>query len=140
MPALESEVNWAGGNHKIALRLGDIEIIQDKTGFGIEKLSQRMRNGDWKVRELLTVCNQALIGGGMPETEAKSLTWDLLDKGMPLNDFKLMGLQALVIVLLGKEDDPINFPIAGETKNPTIDPLTQTEDGSSVKSSGPVQS
>lgn len=109
-------VVWPGGEHRFALRLGELRRLQDTCRAGPEEVFNRLRTGAWRVDDLIEPLRLGLIGGGMDEAEAGPMVINLFDQH-PKADFKFAAHKVLLASLLGPEDDPPGKP-EGETAPP----------------------
>lgn len=55
---------WGEGETAFALRLGEIEQLQQKTGVGPYQLFQRLQAGEWRQDDIRETLRLGLIGGG----------------------------------------------------------------------------
>ncbi len=75
------ELNWVGGEHSFALRLGELQALQDATGEGpgasLQRLFASMQSGamlgPWKIADVIDTVRLGLIGGGMERTKAATI-------------------------------------------------------------------
>jgi hypothetical protein len=96
---------WPGGEHSFALRLGELEAVQDKCDAGPEYILNRIRLGNWKTTDLFEVIRFGLIGGGMKPGEALKITRQAFERH-GIAEFKLTAMTVLFTALYGPEDDP----------------------------------
>jgi Phage tail tube protein, GTA-gp10 len=90
------ELNWAGGEHTFALRIGELQALQDATGEGpgasLHRLYQSLQVtpmfGGWKVADVTDTVRLGLIGGGMERTKAAKLVREAIERA---------GIVALVV-------------------------------------------
>lgn len=83
------ELNWVGGEHSFALRIGELQALQDITGEGpgasLQRLYASMQTGvmmgGWKISDVIDTVRLGLIGGGMDRVEAAKLTQAGADRG-----------------------------------------------------------
>ena len=95
-------LDWADDEHSFCLRLGELRELQDKTGFGPQKLMRRVADGDWHVDDLRETLRLGLIGAGMSAPEALKLVRRYVDE-RPLIESIKPALAVLVAVLSGFE-------------------------------------
>lgn len=82
------ELNWAGGEHSFALRIGELQALQDITGEGpgasLQRLYMSMQTsammGGWKIADVIDTVRLGLIGGGMERVEAVKLVQVAVDR------------------------------------------------------------
>lgn len=89
---MSSLINWQGGEHEFALRLGELEALQKITGEGPGLVLARLHEtlgagglfGPWKVADILDTIRLGLIGGGMDKIEARDLVLSMIERhGLP---------------------------------------------------------
>lgn len=107
-------INWAGGEHVFAYRIGELRALQQSTGRGPEEIVMRLANRTWHVDEAIEAVRLGLIGGGMARDEAKRLV-DLVAETRPLVEFRLTAFEALSRALYPQEADQPEKPKAAET-------------------------
>lgn len=81
-------LNWAGGEHEFALRLGELEALQESCGAGpgevLGRLAVSAANktlvGTWRVADVFDTIKLGLIGGGMERQDAADLVRTALDR------------------------------------------------------------
>lgn len=120
-------LNWRGGEHEFALKLGQLRALQDKCNAGPEEVFNRIRLGNWKVDDLLHTLRLGLIGSGaMPDGDAGRMVSALFD-AHPIIEFKLTALAVLSDALLGSGDDPVGEAEGGAAppKNGGSQPSTE---------------
>lgn len=105
---------WTGGEHPFALSMGEIEALQQATGFGPHRLLTRMVERDWMVGEIKHTIRLGLIGGGMAQKDAGPIVARLFDEH-PLFEFLPLATMILQHALSGPEDDPVGKPRGVET-------------------------
>lgn len=112
------ELNWLGGEHDFALRIGELRALQDKLDAGPEEVLNRLRFGTWRIDDLIEVVRLGLIGAEMDKDEAKALVMKVFDLHPPIA-FKLVALRILSSELLGIDGDPVGEPdgVAGAPEN-----------------------
>ena len=120
-------LQWPGGEHDFALKLGQLRALQDACDAGPEEILNRLRLGRWRVNDLIETIRLGLIGGGMADSEARKLLMPLIEQ-QPLIEFKLTAIAILAAALLGVADDPV-----GEDQGEATPP----ENGASPASSEP---
>lgn len=122
------ELNWEGGEHIFALRIGELRALQDKCDAGPEEVFNRLRLGSWRVNDILEVIRLGLIGGGMSRAEAGPLVAQITED-RPILSFKITAIAILAASLLGVKDDPVGEP----------EGVSQQDGGSSQSSTGTAQ-
>lgn len=69
----EVELEFGDGPHLFALKIAQIEELQDKCGAGIEEIYQRLWTGKSRLEDVFETLRLGLIGGGMPAIPARKL-------------------------------------------------------------------
>lgn len=97
-------LNWPGGEHMFALRLGELRRMQEACGAGPEEILQRLTAGAWRVDDIIEPIRLGLIGGGYPQKDAGLLVTRMMEQN-PLHVFKLQAMAIVAHSLFGPEDD-----------------------------------
>jgi hypothetical protein len=97
---------WADGEYKFRLAIGQLRELQDKTGVGPYALLSRVIDGTWKVDDLREVIRLGLIGGGLEPLKALSLVKNYVE-GRPLMESLTPVKVILAAALFGDPDDPV---------------------------------
>jgi len=99
-------LNWPGGEHEFALKLGDLRAIQDSSNAGPQEVLQRLQLGTWRVDDVIAPLRLGLERGGMPKDDARSLVNKIAESDGML---ALVHYAALVLAasLIGEGDDPV---------------------------------
>jgi hypothetical protein len=119
-------LNWPGGEHDFALRLGDLRGLQDACNAGPHELLTKLQVGTWRVDDPIRTIQFGLVGGGMDRIEAGKLVTTIAE---------LHGLSSLVplaIGILGSALAGVAGDEVGEPKG--VDPTSQSESGGSAGS------
>lgn len=118
-------LNWAGGENAFALRIGELQALQDITREGpgaslhrlYESLQGNPMTGSWKIADVVDVVRLGLIGAGVERMEAAKMVREAIDR---------QGITALVTtaceILLNALEE--KDPNAGK---PTAEPAPQTD-------------
>lgn len=109
-------LNWVGGEHEFALRIGELRALQESCNAGPEEVFNRLRMGTWRVNDMIEPIRLGLVGGGMPAKEAKALVLPLIDQHA-LAQFKLTAIAIMSDALFAPKDDPVGEGM-GETAPP----------------------
>lgn len=100
-------LNWTGGEHDFALRLGELRALQDACDAGPEEIFNRLRLGTWRVDDVIEPLRLGLIGSGaMPSAQAGPFVSKIADQNPPIA-LKMTAFAILQDALLGPEDDPV---------------------------------
>ncbi|MDI3335864.1 gene transfer agent family protein [Defluviimonas aestuarii] len=100
------ELTWIGGDHAFALGLGQLRAVQKACDAGPMEVLTALRTGTYRVDYPLSVLRYGLIGGGMPDAEARTLM-DTLGDAHPLGKFVMTAAIVLAAAIVGVEDDPV---------------------------------
>lgn len=109
-------LNWVGGEHEFALKLGQLRKLQESCNAGPEEVLNRLRFGTWKVDDVIEPIRLGLIGGGMTNAEAGPKVTTLVEQH-PLAQFKMTALAIMSDALFAPKDDPLGEG-EGETAPP----------------------
>lgn len=125
--SIEVQLNWLGGEHVFALRLGELRGLQEVTGCGPHKLHTRILARDWQVDDIASVLRFGLIGGGMPAAEAGPKVAQAM-QDQPLLQFVGPAIEVLSAALIGVKDDPVGKPEGVETPpEPVPEPTPEVQ-------------
>lgn len=98
-------LNWVGGEHEFALKIGELRKLQDSCEAGPEQVLNRMAAGEARVNDMIEPIRLGLIGSGaMKAAEAGPFVTALLEQH-PLMQFKMTALSIMADALYGPEDD-----------------------------------
>ncbi len=100
------ELNWAGGEHPFLLPIGMMRALQDKCDAGPEWVLNRLRTGQWRVDDVVSVIRLGLEGGGMAKEEARKLTLKHVEE-QPLTLSVLTAQLVLMASLYDRGDDTV---------------------------------
>ena len=76
-------VTWAGGEHSFRLGIGELRAIEQRCNAGVFVVMMRLMGGQHGIDDVLQPLRLGLIGGGMPEKDAKELIDRVLDDCSP---------------------------------------------------------
>lgn len=65
--------DFGDGTYVFRLPLGQLEELQETTGYGPFKLAQRLIQGEWAPKDVMEVIRLGLIGGGAKSMDALRL-------------------------------------------------------------------
>lgn len=100
-------LKWPGGEHRFALRVGELRALQEARDAGPEEILNRLRAGTWRIDDVIQVLRQGLVGGeGMPGPVAARTVMEVIELH-PLAEFKLPALTILFHAMLGPGDDEV---------------------------------
>lgn len=122
-------LNWPGGEHTFALRLGELRKMQDTCNAGPEEVLTRLRKGTWRVDDVIEPLRLGLIGAGMTASEAGPLVTKLFQQH-PIVDFRIAALSVVAHALYGPPDDMPEKPQGATmtTEDGSSQPSTASED------------
>lgn len=109
-------LNWVGGEHEFALKLGQLRKLQESCNAGPEEVLNRLRFGTWKVDDVIEPIRLGLIGTGVPVSEAGPKVTALVDQH-PLAQFKMTALAIMADALFAPADDAVG-EVEGEAAPP----------------------
>jgi len=111
---------WDGGDHPFQLRIGELRALQSATGVGPLFLLGRIAGSQWFVDDIIDTVRLGLIGGGMPDDEAKRLTDRVFVENTPaLYRGMLLAVWILRNAVQGEPDDPVGDEGERGTENET---------------------
>lgn len=111
---------WEGGEHPFKLNIGELRALQAATGVGPLFLLGRITGSQWMVDDIIETIRLGLIGGGMPEKEAKTLTDRVFTENTPaLYRSMLLAVRILRDAVMGEPDDPVGDEGESQAGNPT---------------------
>ncbi len=123
-------INWLGGEHTFALKIGDLRALQQNCDAGPEQIARRFADGSWRIDDLVETIRLGLIGGGM---EREKAMW-LINRTVDQHGWLALKPTAYAVIssaLMGPGDDPV-----GEPEGATMPP----ENGNSANSTEPEPS
>ena len=74
------DLDFGDGPHRFRLAMGELEELQEKTGFGPFTLMHRLISGEWSVADIREPLRLGLIGGGMQPEAALLLVRRYVDQ------------------------------------------------------------
>lgn len=119
---------WPGGEHRFALRIGELRALQEARDAGPEEILGRIRSGTWRIDDLTQTIRYGLVGGeGMDSAKAAQLITSIIDFH-PLAQFRLTAMTILLRAMLGPGDDEVGKPegAASPRKSGSSPPSTET--------------
>lgn len=126
-------LNWRGGEHEFALRIGELRALQERLDAGPAHVLERLSNGHWRVDDVVETIRLGLIGGGLPGPDAARLVRMHVEEH-PLAPAVPVAAGILLMALVGEADDAPEPP--GENAaglNPS-----RAENGGSAESTVPA--
>lgn len=101
-------LNWTGGEHDFALRLGELRALQKACDAGPEEILTRLLRGTWRVDDVVETLRLGLIGAGIARDEAARLVNLQCDQGLPVA-LRITAVSVLGNALVSPEDadDPV---------------------------------
>lgn len=100
---------WPGGEHSFALRLGELRALQGACDAGPEQILNRILIGAWRVDDIIETIRLGLIGGGMPDRDARDLVRRMTEgeERRGLLAYRQLALQIIMASLSADPDDPL---------------------------------
>jgi hypothetical protein len=98
------DIVWPGGEHPFRLDLGGLRAVQAATGRGPMDLLTALRDGSWKLDDIIAPLRHGLEGGGMPDAEAKALVLRLVQSD-PLISLVPAASLVMSIAIFGAVDE-----------------------------------
>ncbi|MFT4129964.1 gene transfer agent family protein [Labrys sp. (in: a-proteobacteria)] len=126
--------DWADGTYPFALRLGQIEELQERADCGPLALFERLNNGSWRAGDLRETIRLGLIGGGCEPVKALGLVRRYVD-ARPLMESLMPARAILAAALWGVEDDQPKKSRRARKRRPRPD---ETESSASPNSTEPA--
>lgn len=111
------------GYFDLALRIGELIALQEKTGVGPYVLANRILTGEWRVEDVIETIRLALIGGGLDQRAA----FDLVTRNIvPGNIFPYVSTAGEVVLaaIMGVDDEQ---PDTEEDEGDDPFPLTPSD-------------
>ena len=105
----------------LCLRIGELIDLSEVRDCGPSLILQRLQTNNWYVQDITETVRLALIGGGMPQYEAKKLVNRSIKEGY-LQVYMPVALECLFAALTGIEDQPDDEVVEepGEPLTPEI--------------------
>lgn len=140
-------IAFAGGHHDFALRIQELEELQELCDAGPPVIMQRLggMTGDgtfalsqsWRIADVRETIRLGLIGGGMHVHKARALVTRYVDERPDWFENAKVAFGILVAALMGVEDEPDVGELVGEAVK-TVSPTSPTESGDSQTSTAPA--
>lgn len=74
------DLEWGGEERRFALRIRELQALEDAVGGGPLEIWQRLRRGTWRVADIRSVIRYGLEGGGVPPNDAGKLVERYVDQ------------------------------------------------------------
>lgn len=94
------------GSYDLCLRIGELVILQEKTGVGPMVLATRIFSGEYFIHDIIETIRLGLIGGGMKHEEARKLVDNYVVPGY-FGDYVGIAGNLLYAAISGVEDEPL---------------------------------
>ena len=112
-------MTWPGGEHTFALNIGELQALQDICNAGPPVVFSRISTGTWRVEDIQNALRLGLIGGGMPDIDAKHLVHSKMQE-VPIMEFVLPAQIVLAAAMVGakgedEDDDDAAHPESPES-------------------------
>ncbi|MYL98406.1 gene transfer agent family protein [Novosphingobium sp. FGD1] len=105
------------GYFDLALRIGELITLQEKTRVGPYVLAQRLGTGEWHVEDIIETVRLALIGGGMDNKSAFDLVSRNITAGN-LMTYATIAHEVIFAAIVGVDDEVIEQDDDGENDDP----------------------
>lgn len=115
------ELVWAGGEHRFFLGIGELRALQKAVDAGPMWVYGRLMSQQWLVDDVYEVVRLGLIGGGLPEADARKLVnQHLASSAGGFYRHVVLAANILRISVIGDEDDPVGETTATEKMTETV--------------------
>ena len=114
-------LTWAGGEHLFKLGFGELRKVQEATDCGPQFLLNRLRDGSWRVDDIVEPIRWGLVGGGLAIAEANKLVKQFVHD-TPLYQHTLTAQAVLLAALVGANDEPLT-----DTESPKAEAATASQ-------------
>lgn len=132
-------VAWRGGEHDMALGIGEILVLEPTCHAGLAAIFQRLTTGSWGVQDVRETIRLGLIGAGMPDAEALQLIKACVDNHP--NGYApscIIASKVLEAAIIGVTDD--NEFAAAPGKSPAAEASTGQVSSTKTAASAAPQS
>lgn len=122
------ELTWADGDYTFRLGWGELEALEEACDAGPWVILERLFTKQCRVRDIVNVIRQGLIGGGMEPTAATKLVRTYVEKRPPVENL-LFATVILQTAVQGVEDEPVGEQSAASPmeNNSTISPTEKSD-------------
>ena len=106
---------FADREYEFGLQIGEVEELQELTGYGPQALWKRAASGEWGAKDLVETIRLGLVGGGMEREKA----WRLVDRHVKPGYFAYCAILAETILKLaiwGVEEEPLGEPTPAKAR------------------------
>lgn len=132
---MQQTLVWEGGEHPFRLGIGELRALQQACDAGPLWIWGRLVGNQWMVDDVLQTVRLGLIGGGMPEKEARQLVDRHINPDAGFYRHVLLATSILANAVFGDADDRVGEDEARETMTKATD--SRAENSSSQTSSHP---
>jgi hypothetical protein len=134
-------IAWRGGEHPFLLRIGELRALESACDLGSRVILLALMGSTFRVDHVLETIRLGLIGGGMPDTEARR-TLSLALNTCSHTALALVAAEALTYSLSWDADDSPGEATAEASQTPDLRSQTEKPDGlttmaSAVQSASP---
>jgi hypothetical protein len=112
------------GYFDLALRIGELIILQEKTGCGPYVLANRILTGEWRVEDVIETIRLGLIGGGMDHRMAFDIVTRHITAGNIFTYASTAG-EVVLAAIMGVDDEQ---PETGDGEDDDADPMMPPTD------------
>jgi hypothetical protein len=118
-------IAWKGGEHPFLLRIGELRALETSCDLGSRMILVALMASTFRVDHVLETIRLGLIGGGMPDKEAKRIL-DLALNTCSHTALAIVAANALEYSLSWDADDQPG-ELQAEAASQTVDLRSQTE-------------
>ena len=120
---------WRGGEHPFLLRIGELRALENACDLGSRMILLQLMSSTFRVDHVLETVRLGLIGGGMPDKEAKR-TLDLALNTCSHTALALVAAEALEYSLTWDgHDQPGESQAEAASQTPDLRSQTAKPDG-----------
>lgn len=111
---------WYDGEDEFRLGIGEIRVLQDKTGVGPDALRRRLLSGDWLIDDIRETIRLGLIGAGCKPSDAMDKVKRAVD-ARPFGENVFIAATIITAAIIGVPDDPAGKASAEEAATEAMD-------------------
>lgn len=125
-----------GDEHVFRLAWGELERLEEERKVGCYLIFQRLHGEDWQINDIASVLKFGLMGGGMPEIQARKMVRRYVEERPPMGveEPTPLGLARQVIAAAMIADEAVEQK-KSEAEEPTA--TASTTPSEAVASSSP---
>lgn len=127
-------IAWRGGEHPFLLRIGELRALEAACDLGSRVILLALMGSTFRVDHVLETIRLGLIGGGMPDAEARR-TLNLALNTCSHTALALVAAEALTYSLTWDADDQPGETEAEASRTPDLRSQTEKPDGQIITGS-----